>query len=378
MERGIVARESNLPFRAIPAAALRGRAPWTMARNAATLARGTRAALGVIAQERPAAILGTGGYVCVPLFLAARAARVPAAVYLPDVVPGLAVRLLARLAAVVACNVEDSARYFRSHIADRKSDSPQSARDNRRSAIYVVGYPVRAELFDLDRRACRAAFALADDLPALLVYGGSRGARSINQAIAALLPELLPLAQIIHVCGREGDARFLQDAAARLPAELRARYRLYDYLHSDRPDQGARRPGDTAMDDLARSLPVSPSMLAALGAADLAVCRSGASTLAELPAVGLPAVLVPYPYVHQDENADYLVRRGAAVKVADGAMLGAGAPADGPLFREIRRLLAEPEARARMAANSRALARPDAARRLADLVLNLAAGGALA
>lgn len=119
-------------------------------------------------------------------------------------------------------------------------------------------------------------------------------------------------------------------------------------------------------------------MTRAFGAADLAVCRSGASTLAELPAAGLPAVLVPYPYVHQEENADYLVRRGAAVKVADAEMLGVGRTEDGLLYRTIRRLLEENPERTLMHERSRALARPDAARRLADLLLDLAARGAQA
>lgn len=113
-------------------------------------------------------------------------------------------------------------------------------------------------------------------------------------------------------------------------------------------------------------------MTRAFGAADLAICRSGASTLAELPAAALPAVLVPYPYVHQDENADYLVRRGAAVKVSDATMLGDGRPQDGDLAREVIRLLENTSERARMAEQSRALARPDAARHLAEILSRLA------
>ncbi|PMP76378.1 MAG: UDP-N-acetylglucosamine--N-acetylmuramyl-(pentapeptide) pyrophosphoryl-undecaprenol N-acetylglucosamine transferase, partial [Chloroflexus aggregans] len=111
-------------------------------------------------------------------------------------------------------------------------------------------------------------------------------------------------------------------------------------------------------------------------AADVAVCRSGASTLAELPAVGLPAVLVPYPYVHQDENADYLVQRGAAMKVADHAMLGDGDPANGPLAQAIHTLLSDAVMRKQMAARSRVLARPDAAQRLADALIDLARSSA--
>lgn len=353
MEAGLVKAESNLPFRAISAAALRGRNPLHLARNAVTMGRGTSEAHALLRELRPAAILGTGGYVCVPLFLAARALGIPTAIYLPDVVPGLAVRLLARIATVVACNVEDSAKYLRFTMLDLRLGSSKSE-DNRR--FVVTGYPVRRELFEQDKAACRAAFGLEEGLPTLLVYGGSRGARSINQAIAVLLPALTAICQIIHVCGREGDESFLQVAAAQLPEAQRRRYQLYPYLFS-----GANNGSS-----------LTRSMTQAFGAADVTVCRSGASTLAELPAAGLPAVLVPYPFVHQEENADYLVARGAAVKVDDGEMLGSGRPEDGPLFNHVQHLLLAPDERSQMAERSRALARPDAARRLAALLLALA------
>jgi len=338
MEERIVASESQLPFRGLPAAALRGRGPLGLARGAVTMAVGVSAARRLLAELRPGAILGTGGYVCVPLFLAARSRGVPTLIYLPDVVPGLAVRLLSRIATLTATSVEDALPRLGLHPGHPRA--------------LVTGYPVRPELFAQDRATCRRAFELDADLPVLIVYGGSRGARSLNRAIEALLPDLLAHCQMIHVCGREGDEVWLRDAAGRLPAALQARYRLYPYLGSD---AGPR------------------SMLCALGAADLAVCRSGASTLAELPAAGLPAVLVPYPYVHQDENADYLVRRGAAVKVPDAAMLGSGPPQAGLLYQTIIRLVHDPAERARMAARSRELARPDAARNLADALLGLAA-----
>lgn len=353
MEQQIVTGESSLPFRALPAAALRGRNPLTVARNSAVLLAGVLAALRLLRDSRPAAILGTGGYVCVPLFLAARLAGVPTLIYLPDVVPGLAVRFLARIATAVACSVADSLPQLGITAANRQRAT-------------VTGYPVRSELFAQDRLACRARFDLSSILPVLLVYGGSRGARSLNQAIAALLPNLLVFSQIIHVCGREGDAEWLSAAAAELAPELRRRYRLYPYLASGRP---LPTPGGMAA---APGRSAEPSMIHAFGAADLAVCRSGASVLAELPAAALPAILVPYPYVHQDENADYLVRHGAAVKVADAAMLGAGRPQDGPLFTHISRLLRDPHARRHMAAQSQTLARPDAAHALAGALINLA------
>lgn len=329
MERGLVQRESALPFAGITAAAIKGRGPLQIARNSLLIGRGVREARALIRRERPAAVLGTGGYVCFPLFVAARMLGVPTMIYLPDVKPGLSVKVLARIATRVACSFEPSLRYLPRH------------------KTIVTGYPVRPELFTAERAASRAMFGLADDLPVLLVYGGSRGARSINRAVEALLPELLRLAQIVHVCGREGDEQWLRATAERLPAELRARYHLFPYLHG--------------------------TIVEAFRAADLAVARAGASTLAELPAAGLPAVLVPLLIVDQDENADYLAERGAAVSVPDETMLGAGDPLDGPLFREIRRLLTDTQARERMARQSAALARPHAAADLAAALLELAA-----
>ncbi len=345
MEEGIVARESRLSFRGLPAAALRGRGPVQMLRGVSTMVTGSLVARRLIREVRPAAILGTGGYVCVPLFVAARLLGVPTMIYLPDVVPGLAVRLLSRIATLTAVNVEDSLPHL--------YGQPTMPRGRR---VVVTGYPVRAELFVQDRAACRRAFGLDDRLPVVLVYGGSRGARSLNQAIKELLPVLLERCQIIHVCGREGDAGWLEQTAVGLSPELRGRYHLYPYLEAGSAEAG----GGT------------PAMTSALGAADLAICRSGASTLAELPAAGLPAVLVPYPYVHQDENADYLVRRGAAVKVADAAMLGDGHPQAGPLAQAVVRLLEDPVARQEMATQSRALARPHAANDLATVFRSLA------
>lgn len=357
MEAALVARESALPFQAIPAAALRGRNPLTVIRNLVTVTRGTAATRRLVERDRPAVVLGTGGYVCVPVFLAARMAGIPTMIYLPDVVPGLAVRFLARLSTLIACSAADSGRYLGLEPLDFDTAVARLKTRPRAARLVVTGYPVRQELFHADREVCRAVFGLSDELPTLLVAGGSRGSRSINRAIAALLPALLPSMEIIHVCGREGDATFLRAAVRELPESLQKRYHLFEYLHgtSEILAQGAMSP--------------APTMVAALAAADLAVCRSGASTLGELPAVGLPAVLVPYPHVHQDENADYLVQRGAAIKISDAAL--ARTTEEGLLFREIYRLMHRREERCAMAERMRALAQPDAARRIAFLLQTL-------
>jgi UDP-N-acetylglucosamine--N-acetylmuramyl-(pentapeptide) pyrophosphoryl-undecaprenol N-acetylglucosamine transferase len=139
--------------------------------------------------------------------------------------------------------------------------------------LVVTGYPVRADIMHADRTTTAAMLGIHDQTPLILVYGGSRGARTINHGHAALLTHVLPLAHVLHVCGREGDEAMLQTHMVGLPVELQHRYHLYPDLATD----GAL------------------TMTAALAAADVTICRSGASVLGELPAAGLPAILVPIP-----------------------------------------------------------------------------------
>jgi UDP-N-acetylglucosamine--N-acetylmuramyl-(pentapeptide) pyrophosphoryl-undecaprenol N-acetylglucosamine transferase len=300
----------------ISAAPIRGRAPWTVARNLVQTLAGVRQALREIEDFGPGAIFVTGGYVSVPVVVAGWLRRVPILIYLPDIEPGLAIRVLSRLARRVAVSVEGSQRYFPAHKTT------------------VTGYPVRPELFTVDKGKARKALGLEEGLKTLLVFGGSRGARSINLALSKVLDHLLDVCQIIHIYGRL-DAQWVEGRRAELPAHLRARYRAYAYLHGE--------------------------MAQALAAADLVVARAGAATLGELPALGLPGILVPYPYAgrHQELNADYLVSHGAAVKV-DNADL------EGKLLPTVMELLGNEELLAQMGERARSLARPEAAQRIAQ------------
>lgn len=329
LEADLIARQGGtLSFRAISTAALRGRAPWTMGRNLLVLVRGVSEAGRILADFAPQAVLVTGGYVSIPVGLAAWRRRVPLLLYLPDIVPGLAVRLLALVATRIATTVADSSRYL------------------PRRKVVVTGYPVRPLLLQVDRRAARAHFGISAEDKVLLVAGGSRGARSINRAVGSALGAFLGQAVLIHICGWEEDERWLKDRVAEQPADLRTRYHLFRYLHD---------------------------MPLALAAADVAICRSGASTLGELPAVGLPAVLVPYPYVHQEENADYLVRHGAAVKVPDDRLYGADhQPTAGVLLEALRSILTTPARYRAMVEAMGRLARPDAAQTMVEQLCLLA------
>ncbi|HLC28660.1 MAG TPA: undecaprenyldiphospho-muramoylpentapeptide beta-N-acetylglucosaminyltransferase [Dehalococcoidia bacterium] len=318
-----IVQHAGIRLRTIPAAPIRGRMPWEMATNAAKIAIGLAEARSVLREFRPKAVLSTGGYASFPVALAARAGKIPLAVYLPDIYPGWAVRATARLAQRVAVTAVESLR----RLPGAKS--------------VVTGYPVREEFWQADRAGGRERFGLNPEEKVVFVIGASQGAHSINKAIAGELPALLELCEVVHLSG-QADEPWLAEIRDGLPAALRARYHLHGYLHEETPW--------------------------AMAAADLAVCRSGASVLGELPAVGLPAVLVPYPYAggHQRVNAHYLERHGAAV-VLDDEELGRMLPLVGELLHDEQRLREMREA-------ARRLARPDAARRIAGILLDLAAG----
>lgn len=320
VEAQLVAR-ANLPYRAIATGQLRGRAPWVIARNLLRMGKGTWQMHHLLGQFEADVCLVTGGYVSAPVVLAARQHQVPVMIYLPDITPGLAVRALGLLAQRVAVSVPDSTRFFSGKAV-------------------VTGYPVRAELFEVSRDDARRQLGLEVGETTLLVMGGSHGARSINRALVANLDALLPLAQIIHISGQL-DWPWVRERALQLPSRLAARYRLFAYLHEEMP--------------------------AALAAADLVLARAGASTLGELPALGLPGLLVPYPYAgrHQQVNAAYLAHHGAA-RILDDADLSTR------LLPELKVLLTNIEIRQRMAAAAKSLARPQAALHIASELRQLA------
>lgn len=268
-------------------------------------------------------MLATGGYASVPTALAARWQRVPLIVYLPDVKPGWAVRLLARLAQKIAVTCPPSLRYFPS------------------SKAIVTGYPIRQEFFQANREDGRRRLGLDPQAPTLLVSGATRGAHSLNQSVADSLEPLLRLCQVIHISGR-ADLPWLHQLRETLPPELQERYHVYDYLYQEMPW--------------------------ALAAADLAVLRAGASVMGELPALGLPAVLVPYPYAgaHQRHNAHYLAAAGAAIVLRDNSLH--------QLLPLLQQLMADEEQLRCMAQASRRLVQPDAARNIARLLIEAAGG----
>jgi UDP-N-acetylglucosamine--N-acetylmuramyl-(pentapeptide) pyrophosphoryl-undecaprenol N-acetylglucosamine transferase len=288
------------------------------------MVRGVQQTARVIQEFKPDVALVTGGYVAAPVAWATWRARprVPVLIFLPDLTPGLAIKLTSKLAANVAVSFPEVSDYF-----------PGKA--------IVTGYPVRPELLEANQAIARGAFGLRAGLPVLLVFGGSRGSKSINRALVSALPELLQHCQVIHISGQT-DWPWVAERTSTISGS--ERYHPFPYLNE--------------------------VMVQALAAADLVVARAGASVLGEFPAVRLPSILVPYPHAgqHQQANADYLAQRGAAVVINDQELPAQLAPA-------ILALLRSPDRLAAMSRAAAELARPDAAGSIVRELRRLAGRG---
>jgi UDP-N-acetylglucosamine--N-acetylmuramyl-(pentapeptide) pyrophosphoryl-undecaprenol N-acetylglucosamine transferase len=332
IEVDLISRE-EIEFTTIPAAGVHGVGLRVLPGNLWQIIKGYFSARRIIKEYHPQVLLFTGGYLAVPVALAGRSiisriSRPRILVYVPDIEPGLALRLLAFLSDRIAVTVEASMKYF-----------------GNRSKIDVTGYPVRDELRMSDPEAARTQLSIVDDLPSLLVFGGSKGARSINRAILACLTDLLTNMQVIHVSGQL-DWPEIEAAKKRLPLDMQARYHAYPYLYQE--------------------------MGAALSVADMVVSRAGASVLGEFPLFGLPAILVPYPYAwrYQEVNAKYLENYGAAVVLQDHEL-------EQKLLSTIQSLLNDQIQRERMSQAMMSMATPKAAASIADLLHGLVATSSL-
>jgi UDP-N-acetylglucosamine--N-acetylmuramyl-(pentapeptide) pyrophosphoryl-undecaprenol N-acetylglucosamine transferase len=319
LEAGIV-RAAGIPFRRLALRSLR-----TVDRDAHLVMDPVRLGLSVpqaaaiLARERPAAIVTTGGYVAIPVLLAATGMRIPVLLWEGNVIPGRSVRATARLAGVLAVSFAQTCQALRSG-----------------APCYVTGTPIR-DLREIGRAAARAKFEVPARARLLLIFGGSQAVRRFNAAVAEALPRLVDRIHVIHVTGDDGYAAALAGREA-LPAAVRDRYRPYPFLRDE--------------------------MVAALAAADLVVGRAGSSTLAEVTALGLPMVVVPYPHAagHQRANARVLADAGAARMVEDEAF-------DAAALVDAAALLDDRAEHARMTAAARSLGRPFAADAVADLVM---------
>ncbi|MDR7483798.1 MAG: undecaprenyldiphospho-muramoylpentapeptide beta-N-acetylglucosaminyltransferase [Armatimonadota bacterium] len=325
LESRLVPQE-GWPFRTIAGRGLPSRPGWRTVAALASSTRGGWQALRLLWAWRPDVVVATGGYVCAPVGAAAVLLGLPLVLQEQNLSPGLANRVLARWARWVSVPHEDAASRWRAR------------------RVEVTGVPLRTRAVWGDRRRGMSRWGLEEGRVTVLVVGGSQGAHSLNRAVCRTADLLMDESglQILHQTGPE-------------------------HLHWVREAIGRREHvGPPALRHVA--VPFLDPIGDAYAAADLVLCRAGASTLAEVTAWGLPAIVVPYPHAaraHQEENAAVLVRAGAAVPLADSDLDGTRlADLLGILVRDASR-------RAAMAAASRTLGRPGAADVVAGLVLAL-------
>lgn len=319
---------AGYPFHRLAVLGIDRASPLRAARALAVAARAAGTARGILVRAGADVVVGGGGYVAGPVGLAARSLRLPLALTEADSHLGVANRLLAPLAT----------RVFLAFPLEGRAEGKYR----------VLGRPIPPATTTADRVSARERLSIAADERCLLIFGGSLGARRLNEAALDAFGEASPCA-VLHACGRRDHAQ--------LEARLNeignpAHYHLHPYVEP---------------------------FADALAAADLVAGRAGGSVL-EVAAAGLPAILVPYPHAtgdHQTANARHMAAAGAAIVVSDGQL-------DGPrLAREVGGLLDAPERMREMAHAARAAARPDAAERIAEEVLALAgcrgrAGGSAA
>ena len=273
-------------------------------------------------QFKPDIVIGTGGYVCGPVVMAAVINKTPTLIHEQNALPGITNKILSRFVTHVAVTFEDSI-----------------ARFPRKTRIHLTGLPVRPEIFTVDKEQAYNRLKLQSNKPVLLVFGGSRGARKINTAMLEMLKNPHNPFQIVHVTGKGEYQRYLQSTRdSGIPLDNSGNINVIPYLYN-MPD--------------------------ALTVADLVICRAGAATLAELTALGLPSILIPYPYAaenHQEYNALALAERGAAIMIKDQELTGE------LLVDKIDNLMSNRHKLAAMAEKSAQMGRPQALTEILALI----------
>lgn len=330
LERELVPRE-GIELVTFPVQAFQRRLSLDTLRTAWRAAGALAASWAVLDRFRPDVVLGTGGYACGPVVLVSRLRRIPTLIQEQNALPGWTNRLLGRWVDVVALGFAEAQRYF------------------PKEKVVVTGNPLRPAVVLARRSEGQARFGLDPRRPAVVVFGGSQGARAINAAVRDALPELgrHPGLQLVWVTGP----------------------RSFPELRESLLKQGGQPAGEGLRLGGVQVYPYLHDLPLALAAADLAVSRASAIALSEMAVRGLPAILVPLPTAaenHQEKNALARQSAGAAVMLRECDLTGPR------LAATVGTLLDDPARLTRMAAASQSLGRPDATEAVAGLVLRLA------
>ena len=304
---------------------------WRTVLSALMAIRGVFQAYAWVRRFKPDLVVGTGGYVCGPVVLASFFRGVPTVIHEQNAMPGVTNRILARFADAICVTFAEAIPYF-----------------SNREKIHLTGLPVRAEIIQAQRGPALAALGLAADKTTVVITGGSRGARKINQAVVAALPSFMHRSdlQFYHIAGPKEFADTV--SALReigIDPERPENYHIVPYLYQ---------------------------MENALAAADLIIGRAGASFLAEAMLRGLPAILIPYPFAaadHQTYNARAIEGHGAALVITDQELNGE------KLTSVLQTLTDDPDQRLRMARAAKILGRENALNEILQVIASISRNG---
>ncbi|MDO5445940.1 MAG: undecaprenyldiphospho-muramoylpentapeptide beta-N-acetylglucosaminyltransferase [Eubacteriales bacterium] len=292
-----------------------------------------RAARKIIREFSPDVVIGTGGYVCFPVLTAAKELHIPTVIHESNAGPGLTTRLLAHSVDKILVGVEES-----------KKEYPDP------SKVIATGTPVRTEFGMYSKEIARSELGIVPEEKLVVSVWGSLGAAYMNDTVLNMLPlikEKAPGFRLIHVTGSRYYPEFMEKAKQVCPDYAEYGIDIREYIH-----------------DMPRIM----------NAADLVMCRSGASTLSELTYIGKPAILVPSPNVtgnHQEKNARVLERAGAATVMLEGKFDAES------LLSEICSVLSDPGRLEKMSEGAAALSYSDSSERITDIVLELASSHAI-
>ncbi len=328
-ERGLESRivpKEGIPFTTLPVQGLQRKLSLDTLVTAGKTLSSLWKANQLISEFKPDIVIGTGGYVCGPLLLAAALRGIPTLIQEQNVVPGITNKILSRFVDVVAVGYEEAIPQF-----------PKAKQ------VVYTGNPVRPNVVAANREEARAYFGLQNDQTAILVAGGSRGARSINTAMQAVHEQYKGREdiKIIHATGTDEYSRVCE----RLGIHEGEVYSPTSYI-----------------------VPYLDNMDMAMAASDMAIFRSGAIGLAELAVRGIPSILIPYPYAaadHQTFNAKAFVEAGASTMIVDKELDGTR------LLQAVDAMLADWGCRERMAQATLQLGKPEAAIEIAKLALSI-------
>jgi UDP-N-acetylglucosamine--N-acetylmuramyl-(pentapeptide) pyrophosphoryl-undecaprenol N-acetylglucosamine transferase len=322
MEADIIAKY-KFPYRGIAGGALPRKLSLVLIKNFFKWIIGFVQSIKILGNFKPQVIFSTGGYVSFPLVLGAWLLRIPVVIHEQNTISGLSNRLAGKLADKITVTFPESKKYFAT------------------GKVYLTGNPIREEILCLDRAVAIKNLELKKDRLNILLLGGSAGAHSLNVAMKEALDFLAEFKyklQFIHLSG-VADYELVRSAYFRQGYEAKIFPFMYDIENAYR-------------------------------AADLVICRAGATTLAEITALGLAAILIPYPFAtadHQRKNAEVLAQTGAGVMILNEDLTGTR------LAEEIINLVKDQNKLSLMSANSAKLGRPRAVDEIAGIVFGLGA-----